>query len=325
MPLLESRYNPPWYIRNKHLQTILPALFRTVAGVHFHRKRITDEEGDFIDVDWIRHTSKRVALVVHGLEATAQSPYIRGMAKALHQHGWNVAAMNLRGVTHKHHELRKTYHSGATEDIQVVVNHLFADHTFEEIALVGFSLGGNLVLKYAGECGTRIDPRITKVVAISVPCDLKSSAILLDSPSGRVYGKRFLRSLKKKLYGIRNRLPFALSKDDIRNIRTLMEYDDRFTAPMYGFSSADDYYAKCSSKQFISSVTIPALILTAKDDPFLTSESLPVEECRSHPNVWLEIPEHGGHVGFMMNHPFGKYYSEQRTIDFLNGVNTAKG
>ncbi|MBS1657287.1 MAG: alpha/beta fold hydrolase [Bacteroidetes bacterium] len=325
MPLLESSFNPPWYLRNKHLQTILPALFRTVPGVQFTRERIYGIDNDFLDLDWIHHTSNKVALLVHGLEASTNSAYIRGMARALHKDGWNVAALNLRGVTHQHHELKRTYHSGATDDIQMVVHHIFTNYTFSEMALVGFSLGGNLVIKYAGERGNEIDIRIKKAVAVSVPCDLKSTAYHLDSPARSIYGKRFLRSLKKKLYGIRGRLPFSLTGDDIQNITTLVQYDDHFTAPMYGFRNAEDYYEKCSSKQFISQVKIPMLILTAKDDPFFTTASIPVDECMALQHVWLETPQHGGHVGFMMNHPWGKYYSEQRTIDFLNGQNTAKG
>lgn len=317
MPLFDSPYHPPHYLRNAHVQTILPSLIRTVPGIRFSRERLVDDDDDFIDIDWIRHTSTRVALLVHGLEASTQSSYIRGMAKSLHEQGWNVAAMNLRGVTHQHHEIKRTYHSGATDDIALVVSHLLSNYSFSEMSLMGFSLGGNLVIKYAGECGNQTDHRIRSAVAISVPCDLKSTAIHLDSTAPSIYKKRFLRSLKEKLYGFHHQLPFPLSRNEINRISTLVEYDDRFTAPMYGFKNAEDYYEKCSSKQFIRGVEIPLLILTACDDPFFTLDSIPYEECRSHSTVLLETPAHGGHVGFMLSHPWGEYYSEKRTIGFI--------
>ena len=317
MPLVASSFKPAWYLRNADLQTILPALFRNVGGIHFSRERITTPDEDFLDVDWIHHPSKKVALLIHGLEASTKSNYIKGMAKTLHHNGWNVAAMNLRGITHERHQLRRTYHSGATEDVDIVIKHLLNKNRFIEMALIGFSLGGNLVVKYTGECGEQIDSRIKKAIGISVPCDLNSTAYHLDSSAKKIYRNRFLRSLKGKLIGLRQRLPFQLSEKEVRNIKTLVEYDDRFTAPMYGFKNAEDYYEQCSSKKFIAGVKIPLLILTAKDDPFFTHESLPFDECTHHPLVQLETPDYGGHVGFMITHPWGKYYSEVRTLQFL--------
>lgn len=319
MPLLSSAYRPAWYLRNATAQTVLPALLRFFPRPEFERERLFTPDDDFIDIDRLRASSRKLVLIVHGLEASTGSGYIRGMAAACRKSGWNVAAMNLRGVTHAPHELKRTYHSGATADVNFVVEELLKNQRWESLALVGFSLGGNLVIKYAGEKGNMIDPRIKSAVAISVPCDLKATALHLDGKNNGIYRRRFLRSLKKKLYVIRPRLPFDLSEEKISSLKTLVEYDDVFTAPMYGFANAMDYYAQCSSKQFIPSVAIPLLILNSMDDPFFTSDCLPVAECRNHPLVFLETTAFGGHVGFMTASPWGKFYSEQRTIEFLGG------
>jgi len=319
MPLVVSKYQPPVLLCNAHLQTILPAVFRRVTGITFQRQRVLTPDDDFLDIDLFPSPSKKIALLVHGLEASTDSAYIRGMAKKLYSEGWFVAAMNLRGITHAPHELRSTYHSGATNDVDSTVKFLLAKFPCDEMALIGFSLGGNLVIKYTGEKGTQLDRRIVKAIAISTPCDLKSTARNLDSAK-RFYGRIFLRSLKARVKSFHERLPFHLTEKNIDRLSSLEEYDNAYTAPMFGFKNADDYYQQCSSKKFIGAVKIPLLILTAKDDPFFTAESFPFEECRTHPHVFFETPAHGGHVGFMMNSPWGKYYSEDRTLEFLQDI-----
>ncbi|MFI5135854.1 MAG: YheT family hydrolase, partial [Chitinophagales bacterium] len=271
MPLVTSKYRAPLLLSNPHLQTILPAILRQVSGISFRRERVPTPDDDFLDVDLLTSSSKRIALLVHGLEASTDSGYIRGMAKKLYGEGWLVAAMNLRGITHAPYELHSTYHSGATHDVNTVVNFLLQKFPCDEMVLIGFSLGGNQVIKYAGENEFQLDSRIKKAIGISVPCDLKATARNLDSTK-KFYGRIFLRSLKSRVKLFHERLPFPLAAKDIDQIETLEEYDDVYTAPMFGFKNAEDYYDRCSAKKFIGGVKIPLLILSAKDDPFFTAE-----------------------------------------------------
>jgi predicted alpha/beta-fold hydrolase len=321
VPLITSNYKAPAYLPGGDLQTMAPALFRNVTGVHYRRERINTPDDDFLDLDRIDSDSTKVAVIVHGLEASADTPYIRGMGKLLHANGWNVVAMNLRGCSGELNSTARAYHSGSTDDLDTVITHILNKNNYRELALVGLSLGGNLVLKYLGEKGDKVPPQISRAVAISVPCDLAAGATQLDQRLPFIYRDRFLKTLKQKLRERHGQLPFPLSLSQIKKIKTLVEFDNVYTSRMYGFSDAADYYEKCSSQQFIGQIKLPVLILTAKNDPFFTHACLPYSVCEKHPTVFLETPATGGHVGFTINRINGKYYSEQRTLEFLSGAN----
>lgn len=316
MPLIDSPYKPPVYLPGGDLQSIIPAIARVVQGVQYRRERIKTPDHDFIDIDWVDTTSTKVALVIHGLEASAESAYIRGMSKALHVAGYKVAAMNLRGCSGEINHQVRSYHSGSTDDVETVIHHILRNTACENLVLIGFSLGGNLVLKYLGERIT-IPSIITAAVAISVPCDLHSCAIHLDSRIPFLYRDRFLRTLKQKAASRIHNLPFELNHQQLKKISTFLEFDDYYTSQLYGFRDAVDYYVQCSSKQFIHRITIPTLVLTAKNDPFFTSSCFPFDECSLSSKVYLETPEAGGHVGFCVDLFSGIYYSEQRAVAFL--------
>ncbi len=278
-------------------------------------------DADFIDIDWLRSASRRVAVIFHGLEGSTQAAYMKGMAKALFENGYQVAAVNLRGCSGEMNLKLKAYHSGATDDVATVINHVFSNIEYDEMVLVGFSLGGNLLLKYLGENLSLVSWKIKRAVAISAPCDLAAASANLDKPINIFYRNRFLKTLMQKaLQRIRTH-GFSLSEKELLRVRTLKTYDDCFTAPLFGFKDAADYYEKSSSRQFLHAIKIPVLILTAQDDPFFTPASLPFQECRIHKNVFLETPLHGGHVGFILDYSFKNYFSEQKTLEFLNGDN----
>jgi predicted alpha/beta-fold hydrolase len=299
------------------MQTIVPALLRRVNSIHYERERIDTPDGDFLDIDWLKSDTKKIALLIHGLEADTNMPYMKGMAKKLHSAGWCVAAMNLRGCSGEVNKKARAYHSGSTDDVETAVSFILRYYPCEEMVLVGFSLGGNLTLKFLGEKGTSLPKEISKAVTISVPCDLTAGSTRLDSRLSFIYRDRFLKTLKLKLLQRQERLPFGLTVPEIKKIASLFEFDSRYTAPMYGFRDAPDYYETCSAKKFIRNIKIPTLIITAKNDPFFTGDCLPFEECDQHPNVFLETPEEGGHVGFCTDLVAGNYYSEQRAIEFL--------
>ncbi|MBI5569055.1 MAG: alpha/beta fold hydrolase [Desulfomonile tiedjei] len=320
MPIvMQSTYSPPPLFSNPHVQTVFPSVFRTVNGVHYQRERIGTPDDDFVDVDWARIGSSRMALVLHGLEGDSGRAYVRGMVRALNKRGWDAVAMNFRSCSGECNRTLRFYHSGETEDIHTVLMHVLERENYAEAALVGFSLGGNVILKYLGEQGTRLHPVVKKAAVFSVPCDLTSGAMKLSSPSNRLYLKRFLRMLHEKIRMKMQIVPGRITDEGYGDIKTFREYDDRYTAPIHGFASAEDYWAKASSKPGISRISIPALLVNAADDPFLAEPCYPIEEAKASNSFFLEIPAHGGHVGFVTFGRDGEYWSERRAVAFLNG------
>lgn len=318
MPVINpSSYTAPAFLSSGHLQTIIPTLFRRVRGVSYVRERITTPDDDFLDLDWSRIGARRLALVSHGLEGDSRRHYMLGMVRALNRGGWDALAWNYRGCSGEPNRKVRSYHSGATDDLQTVISHATGQSVYQEIVLVGFSLGGNITLKYLGEKGERIDSRIKKAVAISVPCDLAGSAEQLARPSNFLYMRRFLRMFRRKIRAKMELLPGRIDDAGFERIKNFRQFDDRYTAPIHGFKNAEDYWQQCSSRFYLAAIRIPALLLNAENDPFLTAECFPYQEAREHSCLFLETPRSGGHVGFMQLNSDGWYYSEKRTVDFL--------
>ena len=316
MPVLRSHFRPPPLLGNGHAQTILPVLLPRRITLPFTRTRLELADGDFLDLDWLRAGHGRLAIIAHGLEGSSSQKYVRGMAATLHAGGWDVLAWNFRGCGGEPNRLLRAYHSGDTADLAAVIAHAAAD--CGRIALVGFSLGGNVTLKYLGEAPPH--PAITAAAAISVPLDLASSARALDQRRGnRLYLRRFLVPLIAKIEAKARAFPGKLKTDGIRAIRSLQEFDDRYTAPLHGFRDAADYWKRASARQFLPRISIPTLILNARNDPFLTADSMPGPEAEANPSLFLEAPESGGHVGFLDLARGVQPWSERRVAEFLAG------
>lgn len=318
MPLINSStYKPPFYLFNKHLQTIVPALFRKVTGVNYVRERIETLDNDFLDLDWVKNSSDKLAIISHGLEGDSNRPYVKGLAKALKEAGYEVIAWNFRGCSGEINKQLRFYHSGATEDLDLVINHALNKKNYKEVVLTGFSLGGNLTLKYLGESGNKLHEAIKKGVVFSVPLNLHSSCLEISKRENYMYSRRFLKRLKKKIFDKSLIIPDKLSTENYHKIKNLKDFDDKYTAPLHGFNNALSYYEACSSLQFLKYISIPTLIINAKNDPFLSEDCFPQQELSSHPNVYLESPEKGGHCGFFIQNSKGYYWSELRTLEFL--------
>lgn len=319
MPVVaESSYRAPLLFSNPHVQTVYPTLFRRVTGVTYSRKRINTADEDFVDLDISSVAAERIAIVLHGLEGDSGRGYMLGMVKALNRGGWDAAALNFRGCSGESNRQVRFYHSGDTGDLRAVISQISAEKKYSEIALVGFSLGGNVVLKYLGECGLNAPGIIRKAAAISAPCDLTSSSHRLAEPANRIYMKRFLRLLRRKIRMKMAVMPGRLNDDGYERIKNFKDFDDRYTAPVHGFKNAEDYWTKASSKPFLSEISVPTILINAADDPFLTEPCFPVDEAKDNSFLLLEIPEHGGHVGFVAFNRLGEYWSESRVIAFLN-------
>ncbi|MBT3358043.1 MAG: alpha/beta fold hydrolase [Rhodospirillales bacterium] len=332
MPIISSSdYASPFFLRSGHVQTLFPVLFRKVAATRPRTERIETPDGDFLDLDWhscneqqrAHRLAPRLAIISHGLEGHSQRKYVLGMVAALNRRGWDVLAWNMRGCGGAENRLLASYHSGFTEDLRHVLSHALNRYTDIEVALVGFSIGGNQILKYLGENPGFVPPQVTRAVTISAPCDLTATARVMRRAQNRIYTEYLLRSLRRKVWNKSERFRNELDVSGLDAISTFDEFDERYTAPMHGFAGSAEYYRLASCKPFLPAVRVPSLILSAADDPLLAPECFPRAEATANPSLFLETPPHGGHVGFVTFSDGGEYYAERRTCAFLDGPGLA--
>ena len=317
MPFLQSNHKGNSWNKNKHLETILPALFRKV-NVKYTRERVELADGDFIDLDWAGHGNKTVLILFHGLEGSSQSQYIKGFAKYFSEHHFDVCAVNFRSCSGENNRLLTSYHMGQSGDVGLIIEHILQKNKYDKLVLGGFSLGGNVLLKFLGENANQIHHKIKCAFAFSVPVDLASSSHILSKNSNKPYMITFLKSLNKKIIEKSKQFPDQLDILGIEKIKNFSDWDDRYTAKMHGFTNAHDYYSKCNSLQFLPKITTPTLLVNALNDPFLTKACFPIEIAKKHEFLHLETPKKGGHVGFSMNGIHGNYYSEMRAFEFVS-------
>lgn len=309
-------YTPPLFFGNGHIQTVFPVLLRKIDSVCYKRERITTCDNDFIDLDWSTHNNSRLVIISHGLEGNTHRAYVKGMVKAFNDNGWDALAWNYRSCSGEPNRLLRSYHNGVTDDLARVIDHAKHKNPYKQIALVGFSLGGNLTLLYLGR--QTPDSLVKKAVVFSVPCDLKSSAEALAKPVNKLYMKRFLVLLHRKIKAKMELMPGLIDDKDYDQIKDFKAFDNRYTAPIHGFKNAFDYWEKCSGKPFIPDITVPTLIVNAVNDPFLPEACFPVKEAASNKQVTLCMPNSGGHVGFVSFNDQNLYWSEKQAVKFLN-------
>ena len=321
MPILPSTYQAKGLFKSGHFSTIYSAKLRPIATLEQKRKRLELVDGDFIDVDWSYHISEekqsnKLVILLHGLEGNAQRSYIKGQGRALAENGWDIAAINHRGCSGEDNRLYLSYNSGRTDDLSEFINHAIAFYGYEEISIVGFSLGGNVLLKYLGE-RDRLPPQVKSGVAISTPLHLRGALEQLIQWENFVYSKTFINDLRRKYKRKMSNFPEAMNTEELKKIGSLLDFDNLYTAKAHGFKDAFDYYEKSSSIHVLENIKVPVLILNAENDSFLCPESYPFELIKNLDTVFLEVPRHGGHVGFHESNSI--YYSERRVIEFLSG------
>ncbi|SFU69047.1 hypothetical protein SAMN05216480_11398 [Pustulibacterium marinum] len=315
MPLLTSTYKPSLLFRNGHFATIYASVFRKVQ-LEQERERIHLDDGDFLDLDW-SYTEKKtdkLLLVLHGLEGNANRPYIKGAAKIFNENGYDACAMNFRSCSGEDNKLFSSYHSGKTDDLALVIAHILKLKKYQTIILKGFSLGANVVLKYLGNT-ENIPSEVKAGIAISVPCYLYGSMLQLHKMNNKLYHEKFRIDLLKKLKFKQQAHPDKLSKADIAAVKTLKDFDDIYTSRAHNFKNGLDYYEKASSLPHLKNIEIPTLIINAKNDSFLSKECYPLQEAEQNPNLYLEMPNYGGHVGFIDSENMS--YTEKRSINFI--------
>jgi predicted alpha/beta-fold hydrolase len=309
----DRTYKRPLFYFHHHIETIVPALFRKVKlPTSYTRERIATPDDDFLDLDWLRQKSEELIIISHGLEGSSDRPYIKGMARAFYQIGKDVLAWNYRGCSGEMNKQKRFYHSGATDDLHVIVKHAI-HNGYKKITLIGFSLGGNLTLKYLGE--TTRPAEIKKAIVFSVPLHLATSCASLASKSNYLYVLKFLRSLKAKVQE-KGKTRNDIDLKPLSSIKTLQDFDNEYTAKLHGYKDAMDYYESCSSLYFINKIDRPTLIVNALNDSFLSPRCFPKDELNNHPFVNLETPQQGGHVGFTQFNKNGLFWSEEKALQF---------
>lgn len=317
MPVIASKYKVPTWIGGKHAQTILPALFRTVAGIDYLRERISTEDDDFLDLDWSRVGSSQLTILSHGLEGSSRSPYLLGMVKELNARGWDTLSWNFRGCSGEPNRSVRLYHGGCIDDLKQVVDHACKTKAYRRVCLIGFSLGGNITLKYVGDLKAHLPSVLDQICVFSVPCDLYACARSLSSGINRLYLNLFLVTLKQKVAEKAKAHPGLFSSLDLEKIEDFIDLDNQVTAPLWGYKDAVHYYNECSSKHSLVKIEHPTLIVNAMNDPFLHPACFPHEVCQKSPHVTLESPSDGGHQGFIKDRLIGTYWSEERALSFL--------
>lgn len=315
----QSDFKPAWWLRNRHCQTIWQRIVRRrPCQVALQRERLELPDGDFLDLDWNRHQQGPTVIILHGLAGSIDSPYAKGMMEALDAAGIRAVLMHFRGCSGEPNRLHRGYHSGETTDLAHVVKTLSARFPSDSLHAVGYSLGGNVLLKWLGETA-QLNP-LKSAVAVSVPFDLAKSAKHMSQSLSRFYQWWLIRHLKSD---IRAKYADKSAPIDLSNLEKWNDFrlfDDNVTAPLHGFASAAEYYRLSSSRQFLKSIAVQTLILHALDDPFMSEDTVPTAEELSD-QVELELSQKGGHVGFIANG--GQFWLEQRIVDYLKKTTSA--
>ncbi|MUU76931.1 YheT family hydrolase [Winogradskyella endarachnes] len=317
MPIIQSTYKPPFWAKTSFTSTVFSGLARKVEGVEQTRERIILPDTDFLDLDWsyTEQKTNKVIILLHGLEGSAQRPYMKGTAKLFNNNNIDAVGVNFRGCSGEPNRLFRSYHSGATEDLEAVIQHVLSKGVYDEVYIKGISLGANMALKYVGE-REGLPKELKAVIAVSAPCYLKGSCDELLSFKNKHYAIRFLAHLKEKLKPKLEQFPKNITIKEFNSIKTLIDFDDVYTSKAHGFNGALDYYDKASCLQFLPNIKVPSLIINALNDSFLSPECFPVKEAKHNSNLYLEMPKYGGHVGFIDKG--NVYYNERRALEFVN-------
>jgi predicted alpha/beta-fold hydrolase len=305
------------------VQTLAGKFLRRAPSMDFERRRVETPDGDFLDVDVGPDPGGNAptALVLHGLEGSSRRPYVLLACHALARQGIAPVALNFRSCSGEPNRRARSYHSGDTGDLEFILGTLSDWFPRRPAGVVGFSLGGNVLLKFLGESGTEARRLLRAAAAISVPYDLAAGAEILErGPMGRLYTHYFLRSLKEKSFAKRDLLEGQVDLNRVRLARTLRDFDEAVTAPVHGFRDATHYYEDSSCASFLGSIRLPTLLLHSRDDPFLPEECLPGKAVADdNPFLATGFTSRGGHVGFVQGSlPWSlSFWAEEQAARFL--------
>lgn len=319
MPIVASKYRPPFYLFSAHLQTIVPALSVKINRTLYTTEKLETPDGDFIELDWIKGNNEKLMVLCHGVEGNSRSHYVQQMAVHFSKLGWTILVIHAKNCGREMNRLPKAYYGGFTTDIETVM--LKYTDSYRSMVLVGFSIGGSMALNFAGRNHT--PNNLQAVIGFSVPCDLKHSERKLDNFSNRIYSRKMLEKIKNKIRKLEAQHPGTYNLENLDRINSLQEISAEFTAPFFGFKSLDDFYKSSSCLDALMNVQVPTLLVNAKNDPLLTKGCFPVEIAQKSDRFFLEMPKRGGHSAF----PISKTESWMplRVEEFLSQLHLAAG
>ncbi len=309
--ITSSTFKPLWWMRNPHIQTLW-ANRSTHSKPQGKTERVELSDGDFVDIEWF-DASGALVLLLHGLEGSSHSSYSIAAINKLQAKGFHVVFMHFRGCSGEPNRLDCSYHSGHTTDLHEVLQHITQQSGKPVHCVIGYSLGGNVLLKWLGEQGKQ--SYVNRTIAVSVPFVLADAAERMSKGLSRFYAMLLLRRLRHSYHKKFANRPIKLSVD-VEQLKSFYQFDDQITAPLNGFSGADEYYARSSSRYYLSAIQTNTLIIHARDDPFMYTTTPPTTTELSS-SVTLELAEHGGHVGFIGGKFLPKRWLEERLIEFI--------
>ena len=316
--IINSQFKPAWWLPGAHTQTLWASMTNRFINLEIRRERLELADGDFIDLDWTTHRTGPIVLILHGLQGSSDSNYARGLMQACHAKGWRAIVMHFRGCSGEPNRLARAYHSGETNDLHTVIDILHRREPETPICAAGYSLGGNVLLKWLGEYPVKIP--LSAAAAVSVPYELKNGAQQLDTGFSKIYQRHLLKSLLKATLKKQELLEGKIDFVRFQAIKTIYDFDDAVTAPLHGFKDAEEYYSRSSSRQYLKHICLPTLLLHAENDPFMTTKAIPGKEELSDCTT-LELSASGGHVGFVSGSwPWStNYWLENRLIEYFSG------
>ena len=315
MPVLQDTCKTPRPFRQTDVNTIYAGTLRKKPRVPWERERLELSDGDFVDLDWVCNPeSEKLAVLTHGLEGHARRPYMAGMARAYARAGYAVCAMNFRGCSGEPNRHLRSYHIGETEDLAQTIRHALARTGARHLALTGYSLGGNVILKYLAEDPARLPRQLIGAAVFSVPLFVAECNAVINNVRNWAYRWSFITHMNRKA---KAKAKVHLEARSFKRARRFDEFDEWYTAPWHGFESAEAYWVDNSSGPLLDRIEHPVLIVNAADDSFLHESCYPVETVSKLDNVHLEVPAHGGHCGFVERNDNGDYYSDRRAVEFM--------
>lgn len=326
MPIIKSKYKAPLLFQNPHFSTVFASTIRKVVGVNYIREKFELSDGDFVDLDWCeapndsqnlfgQNVQKNLVIITHGFLGNSQRQYVKGTVKVFNQNGWDALAWNHRGLSGQVNRLEKMTLHGSIDEISEIIDYVISLKKYDTIALVGWSKGGNITLKYVGQKAENLPKEIKVAVGISMPTDLFGSVQVMGKTS--FYANRFRDKTMKFLLG-RKHLIDPEKYAELKRYKTLDDFTEWYIAPLHGFKNAKDYYVKCSAIDYLDKIKLPTLILNALNDPLLSMTCSPFQLAKSSEFIHLETPNHGGHCAFYEPNSDGIYWADRRIFEFVN-------
>ena len=320
MPVIEnSSYQPPHFFNNSHVQTILPSYMRRRENVEYERENFDTPDGDVLLLDWSRcgQETDRLLIINHGLCGHTQRHYVLSLVKSFNLIGWDCLAWNYRGTGISGGEKLQFTTNDSTHELDWVTRHAIATGGYKKVAFSGYSMGGNLCLLYLGRHAAELPQEIVGAAVFCATIDLTASSQMFNTTIGRLYARHFLQKLLQMIVVMHKKFPDEIDISKLDQVKTMDDFDEVFTAPLMGYANAKDYWEKGSSSRWLDKIQVPTLVVNPRNDPFLAGDCFPVQAAEENPNLFLEMPDGGGHCGFITMGFDREWWPAFRAKEFL--------